>query len=62
MLKLVAVTRLLRPLADRVEHVTVNLNGLVAQGWMVERSEDIVRDFVDRNTGILPCIKDSSAK
>lgn len=54
----VAVGRLLRPLADRLEHLALNLDGLVARGWVVEGAQDIVDDLVDGDRGVFPGVHD----
>lgn len=60
-LKLVAAGVLLSPLADRLEHVTLNLNALVANGGVVERTKDVVYDLVDGDVGVVPSKQNSAA-
>lgn len=45
------------PLPDGVEHVLLNLDALVADGWVVEGAEDVVDDFVDRDAGMFPGVE-----
>lgn len=55
-----AVWLLIDPFADGVEHVAVQLTLLVADGWVVESAEDIVHDFVDGDSWVLPGVEDTT--
>lgn len=57
---LVAPRVVVGPLADSVEHVFLDLDVLVTNGWVVKRAEDVVDDFVDGNTGIFPGVEDAA--
>lgn len=48
------------PLAHGVEHFSLDLDVLVADGGMVEGTEDVVNDFVYWDTGIFPGIEDTA--
>jgi hypothetical protein len=60
MIQLVATGVFISPLPYGVEHVPLNLYAFIAQSWVVERPKNIVDNFVDRNAGIFPSIKDAS--
>jgi hypothetical protein len=47
------------PLLHRPEHVTLDLNVLVAGGRMVECTKHIIADLIDGNTGVLPGIENT---
>lgn len=49
------------PLANRLEHTSLNLNSLVSDSRVVEGPKDIVDNLVNRHSGILPSIKNSAA-
>lgn len=53
----ISVAMLVSPLADCIEHVTLNLNVVVSDGGMVERAEDIVGYLIDRNIRVLPRVQ-----
>jgi hypothetical protein len=55
--QLMAAGVLVRPLPNCAEHVAVDLNALVADGGMVECTQNIIADLVHRNIGVLPSIK-----
>lgn len=60
--EVVAVGRLVGPLPDRVEHVLLDGDALVADGGVVEGAEDVVDDFVDGNVGIFPGVEDAAVE
>lgn len=62
MVEVVAVGRLLCPLADGVEHLLVDLDALVAQSGVVECAEDVVDDFVDGDVGVFPGVEDAAGQ
>ena len=53
--QLVALWVLIDPLLDCGEHVTLDLTVVVAKSWVVEGAENILDDFADWNTWVLPC-------
>lgn len=53
--ELVALWVLVHPLLDGGEHVALDLTVVVAESWVVEGAEDILDDFADWNTWVLPC-------
>jgi hypothetical protein len=57
--KLVAARVLIGPIFHSFEHVSLNLDMVVASSRMVECPEDIVNDLVHRNTSVLPGIQNS---
>jgi hypothetical protein len=59
-LELVALWVFVSPLLDRREHVSVELYVVVAKARMVESSQDIVGNFVDRHSRILPRVEDTA--
>lgn len=60
MSKLVAAGVFVGPLLDSLEHVTLNLDMIVPSSRVVESTEDVVNDFVDRNASVLPSIEDAA--
>lgn len=60
MLELVAVGRLLRPLAHRLEHVALDLDPLVARCRVMEGTQHVVDYFVHGHARVLPCVQDSA--
>lgn len=48
------------PLAHGVEHVFLYLDALVADGWVVEGTEDIIDDLVYRDAGVFPSVEDTT--
>ena len=56
----VAVRRLLRPLAHRLEHVAVDLDALVACRRVVERAQHVVDDLVGGDARVLPGVDDAA--
>lgn len=60
MSKLVAAGVLVGPLLDSLEHVTLDLDMVVASSRVVERTEDVVDDFVDRDPSVFPSIEDAT--
>lgn len=59
-LELVALWVFVCPLLDCREHVSMELYVVVAKARMVEGSQDIISNFVDRDSRILPCVKDTA--
>lgn len=57
--KFVASRMFICPLLHRPEHVTLDLNVLVAGGRMVECTKHIVADLIDGNMGVLPGIENT---
>lgn len=55
--ELIPVTMLVSPLPHRLEHVTLNLNVIVSDRWVVERTKDVIDDFVHGNIWMFPCVK-----
>lgn len=45
---------LVSPGADSLEHVTLDLDVVVAQGGVVENAQDIVHDLIDGDVGVVP--------
>lgn len=60
MRQLVLVRTLVYPLADRLEHAPLNLDSFVADGWVMERTKDIVDNLVNGHARVVPCIKHSA--
>lgn len=60
MVELVAVRCLLSPLADCVEHLALDLDTLIADGGVVEGAENVVDNFVNRDTRVLPGVDDAA--
>lgn len=59
-IQLVAAGVLVGPLADRTEHVAVDLDPLISNGWVVECANDIVDDLVYRDTRVFPGIQNTT--
>lgn len=59
MSKLVAAGVLVSPLLDSLEHVTLDLDMIVPSSRVVESTQDIVNDFVDRYASVFPSIEDT---
>lgn len=57
--KLVATRVLVSPIFHGLEHISLDLDVVVASSRMVERSEDIVNDLVHGDTRVLPGIQNS---
>lgn len=53
--KFVAARVLICPLLHGLEHIALNLNLIVACRRMMEGTEDVVNDLVDRDTSVFPC-------
>lgn len=53
------VGTLVCPLADRLEHVLLNLDSVIAGCRVVESTKDVIDDFIDRYSGILPSVKNT---
>lgn len=62
MVKLVAPWVLVNPLLDRGEHVAVDLTRLLAECWVMEGAEDVLHNFADWYTWVLPCEEHTSAR
>jgi hypothetical protein len=58
--KLVAAGVLVSPLLDSLEHVTLDLDMIIASSGVVERTEDVVNDLVNRDAGVFPSIEDAT--
>jgi hypothetical protein len=56
----VAVRGFLGPLAHCVKHLALNLDALVARGWVVKRAEHVVDDFVYGDARVLPGVDDAA--
>ena len=55
LVELVTLRVRVRPHSDRLEHVFLDFDALVAKGRMMERPEDVVDNLVNGNVGVLPC-------
>lgn len=53
----VAARMLIDPVLDCAEHVPLNLNMVVTQGRVVEGTQHVVDNFVNRHAGVFPCVK-----
>lgn len=53
--KFVAARVLICPLLHGLEHIALNLNLIVACRRMMEGTEDVVNDLVNRDTSVFPC-------
>lgn len=60
MSKFVAAGVLVSPLLDSLEHVTLDLDMIVPSSRVVESTQDIVDDFVDRYASVFPSIEDTT--
>ncbi len=49
----------MRPALDCVEHVSVEFAVLIPDGRVVKHSDDVIEDFMDWDTGVLPCEDDA---
>jgi hypothetical protein len=58
--KLVATRVLISPIFHGLEHISLDLDVVVASSRVVECAEDIVNDLVDGYTSVLPGIQNSS--
>lgn len=56
MIKFMTAWVLICPLPDGIKHLSLNLNTLVPNGWVMESSGDIIDDFVNRHARVLPCV------
>lgn len=61
-IQVLAVVVLISPLTDGVEHIALDFNALLASCGVVECTEDVVADIVNRYTRVLPCIQDTTGK
>ena len=52
-----ALRVLVGPLADSVKHVSLDFDILVTKGGVVEGAKNVVNNFVNRNTGVLPGVE-----
>lgn len=55
-IKFMTTRVLVCPLSDGIEHLPLNLDTLVPNGWVMESSDDIIDNFVDRHARVLPCV------
>lgn len=58
--KLVATRVLVGPVLHGLEHIPVNLDGVVAGSGMMECTEHIVDNFIHGNTSVFPRIQDTT--
>lgn len=61
MIELITIWLLVNPFLHCVEHVSVDLETLVSESWVMESSADITHHLINRDTGILPGIEDSTS-
>lgn len=54
--QLVSTRVLIGPLADGLEHFTVDFRSLITQSRVMECPNHVVHDLVNGNTGVLPSI------
>lgn len=59
-IKLIPTLVLIGPLSHGLEHIALDLNVIVSDGGVMERAEDVVNNFIDRNTCVLPGIEDAA--
>lgn len=57
--QLMALWVLVRPLLHGLEHGPLDLDIFVAQGGVVEGSQNIVHDFINRDVGVFPCVENT---
>lgn len=50
---------LICPLSHRLEHISLDLDSLIASCWVVESPEDVINNLINRHTRILPGIQNS---
>lgn len=58
--QLVAAGILIGPLANRTEHVAVDLDALISNGRVVESANDIIDDLIYGDTRIFPSIQNTT--
>lgn len=51
---------LVGPFADGIEHVLLNLDAVVADGWVVEGAQHVIDDLVDGDAGVFPSVEDAT--
>lgn len=61
MAELVSTRVLVGPVLDRLEHVALDLDVVVAKRRVVEGSQNIVDDFVHRDVCVLPGVEDTTS-
>lgn len=54
-----ATGMLISPLLDSIEHVALNLDIIIPGRRMMERTENIIHNFVYRNRCVLPGIENT---
>lgn len=57
-----AVLGVLGPGADRLEHLTLDLDVVIAKSRVVESAENVVYYFVNGDARVLPSIKDTARR
>lgn len=60
MIKFVTTRVLVCPLPDGIKHLSLNLDTLIPNGWVMKSSDDIIDNFVNRYARVLPCVQDTS--
>ena len=58
--QLVAAGVLVSPLANRTEHVAVDLDALISNGRVVESANDIIDDLIYGDTRVFPSIQNTT--
>lgn len=53
---------LVGPIPHGIKHVFLNLDVLIADGWVVKGTEDVVDDFIHWHACVLPGIQHAAAQ
>lgn len=59
-IELVALGMLVGPFLDGLEHFPLKFNMVVAECRVVERLEDVIDNFIDRNARVFPCVENTT--
>lgn len=62
LIEFMALWVLVRPLSDGIEHVAVDLAGLLTETWVVESAEYVFNDLGDWDTWVFPSEEHASAR
>jgi hypothetical protein len=59
-IQIMGVWLLLDPFSNSIEHISMDFDTLVPQGWVVEYSKDIIHHLINQYSWMLPRIKNTT--
>lgn len=61
-IQVMCIGLLLNPFPDGIEHISMDLEALISQSWVMENAKNIVHYLINRYSRVFPCIDHTPGK